>query len=89
MKTDHKVDLLSKETMRLLGSIEKVVAKDKNGENSLRLEMVDVILMHCDVVNSNYQEASKVLFRFVLDKQFGQLITISPHSITMLKITNA
>ena len=79
---------MSKQTRRLLGSTEQVVAKDKNGENVLRLEMVDVILMHCNVVNNNYLEASKVLFTFVPDKEFGQLITISPHSLTMLKTTN-
>ena len=79
---------MSKETRRLLGSTEQVVAKEKNGENVLRLEMVDVILMHCNVVNNNYLEASKVLFTFVPDKEFGQLITISPHSLTMLKTTN-
>ena len=71
----------------MLGSTEQVVAKEKNGENVLRLEMVDVILMHCNVVNNNYLEASKVLFTFVPDKEFGQLITISPHSLTMLKTT--
>ena len=46
-------------------------------------------LVHCNLVNSNYQQASKVLFTFVLNKQFGQSITITPHSLTMLKATNA
>ena len=45
--------------------------------------------MHCNVVNNSYQQASKVLFTFVPNKQFGQLITISPHSLTMLKAVNA
>ena len=45
--------------------------------------------MHCNLVNSNYQQASKVLFTFVPNKQFGQLITITPHLLTMLKTTNA
>ena len=44
--------------------------------------------MYCDLVNNNYQQASKVLYIFVPDKQFGQLITITPHSATMLKTTN-
>ena len=43
--------------------------------------------MHCNLGNNSYQEASKVLFTFVPNKQFGQLITISPHSLTMLKAT--
>ena len=44
--------------------------------------------MHCNLVNSNYQQASKALFTFVPNKQFGQLINISPHSLTMLGKTN-
>ena len=54
-----------------------------------RLQTVKVVLVHCNLVNNNYQRASKVLFTFVPNKQFGQLITITPHSITMLKTTNA
>ena len=44
--------------------------------------------MHCNLVNNSYQQASKVLFTFVPNKQFGQLITISPRLLTMLKTTN-
>ena len=47
-----------------------------------------MVLLHCNLVNNSYQQASKVLFTFVPNKQFGQLITISPHSLTMLKTTN-
>ena len=72
--------------MKLLGSTKKVIAKDKNGENVPKLEIR--ILMHCHVVNNNYQKALKVLFTFVPDKQFGQLITIAHHSLAMLKTTN-
>ena len=88
IKTAYKLELLSKETMRLLGSTEQDIAKDENGETVPKVETVDVALMHRNVFNNNYQQASKVLFTFVPDKQFGQLITISPHSLTMLKTTN-
>ena len=54
-----------------------------------RLETVEVVLVHCNLVNNNYQQASKVLFTFVPNKQFGQLITITSNSPTMLKTTNA
>ena len=74
--------------MKLLGSTEKVIAKDKNGENVAKLEIAYETLMHCNGVNYNYQQASKVLFMFVPDKQFGQLLTIAPQSLTMLKTTN-
>ena len=53
-----------------------------------KLESVEVVLVHCNLVNNNYQQASKVLFTFVLNKQFGQLINIAPHSLTMLSTTN-
>ena len=54
-----------------------------------RLETVDVVLVHCNLVNNNYQQASKALFTFVPNKLFGQLITITPHLPKMLKTTNA
>ena len=54
-----------------------------------KLEIVDVVSKQCSVVNNNYQQASKVLFTFVPAKQFGQLITIAPHSLAMLKTNNA
>ena len=75
--------------MKLLGSSKKDVYKDKYGEDVPKLESVEVVLVHCNLVNNSYQKASKVLFTFVPNKQFGQLITISPHSLTMLKSTSA
>ena len=75
--------------MQLLGSSKKVTDKNKNGEIAPRLITAEVVLVHCNLVNNNYQQASKVLFTFVPNKQFGQLITITPHSPTMLKTTNA
>ena len=65
--------------MQLLGSSEKVIDKNKNGELVPRLETVEVVLVHCNLVNNNYQQASKALFTFVPNKQFCQLITITPH----------
>ena len=80
--------MLSEETMQL-GSSKKVIDKNKDDEIVPRLETVEVVLVNCNLVNNNYQQASKVLFTFVPNKQFGQLITIAPHSLTMLKTTNA
>ena len=54
-----------------------------------RLETVEVVLVHCILVNNNYQQSSKALLTFVPNKQFGQLITIIPHSLAMLKTSNA
>ena len=89
IKSGYKLELLSPETMKLLGSTKKDVDKDKNGEDVPKLESVEVVLVHCNLVNNSYQQASKVLFTFVPNKQFGQLITISPHSLAMLKTTSA
>ena len=61
--------------------------KNKDGEIVPRLETVEVVLVQCNLVN-NYQQASKVLFSFVPEKKFGQLITIIPHTLTMLKTIN-
>ena len=88
VKTWYKLELLSPETMKLLGSTKKDVDQDKDGEDVPKLESVEVVLVHCNLVNNNYQQASKVLFTFVPNKQFGQLINISPHSLTMLNTTN-
>ena len=74
--------------MKLLGSTRKDVNKDKDGEDVPKLESAEVILVHCNLVNDSYQQASKVLFTFVPNKQFAQLIIILPHLLTMLKNTN-
>ena len=89
IKTGYKLELLSPETMKLLGSTKKDVDKDKDREDVPKLESVEVVLVHCNLVNNSYQQASKVLFTFVPNKQFDQLITISPHSFTILKTTTS
>ena len=82
--------MLSPETLKLLGSTRKDADKDKKWLRctKIRIYEVEVVLMHCNLVNSNYQQASKVLFTFVPNNQFCQLTTISPHLLTILKTTN-
>ena len=89
IKTGSKLELLTPETIRLLGSAKKDVHKDKSGEILPKLESVEFVLVHCNLVSNSYQQASKVLFTFVPNNQFGQSVTISPHSLTMLKTTNS
>ena len=79
IKTGYKLEVLSKETMKLLGSTKYIIDSDKNSENVPRLENVEVVLVHCNLVNNSYQQHSRVLFTFVPHKQYGQLISISPH----------
>ena len=78
IKTDYKLEVLTLETMRLLGSTKKYVDPDKNSENVPKLESLEVVLVHCNLVKNDYQHTSKVSFSFVPNKQFGQLINISP-----------
>ena len=72
----------------LLGSTKDTINADKNSENVPRLENVEVVLVHCNLVNNSYQQASRLLFTFVPNKQYGQLISISPNSLIFLKTMN-
>ena len=62
--------------------------KTKDGEDVPKLKSVKVVLVHCNLVNNNYQQTSKVLFTFVPNKQSDKLINIAPHSLTMLNTTS-
>ena len=75
IKSGYKFELLSKETMKLLGSTKNIIDSDKNSENVPRLKNVEVALVHCSLVNNSY-------------KQYGQLISISPHSLVFLRTMN-
>ena len=88
IKTGYKLELLSPETMKLLGSTKKDVDQDKDGENVPKLESVEVVLVHCNLVKNDYQHSSKVLFSFVLNKQFGQLINILQQALIMMNTVN-
>ena len=65
IKTSYKLELLTPETMILLGSTKRDVDQDKDGEDVPKLESVEVVLVHCNLVNNKYQQAFKVLFTFV------------------------
>ena len=88
IKTGYKLELLTSETMKLLRGANKVVDQDKNGENVPKLESVEVVLVHCNLVKNDYQHASKVLFSFVPNKKFGQLLNISSNTLTMMNTVN-
>ena len=88
IKNGYKLELLTPNTMKLLGSTKKIVDKDRNSENVPKLESAEVVLVHCSLVKNDYQHASKVLFSFVPNKQFGQLLNSSPHVFTMMNTVN-
>ena len=62
--------------MKFLGSTRSKITKVKNGENVPHLEITEGILVACDIVNNDYQQDSKILYTFVLNKSFGQLLDI-------------
>ena len=71
--------------MKLLGSTKSKITKDKNIENVPHLEITEVVLIHCNIVNKDYQQDSRVLYIFVPNKSFGQLLDISPKSFIFLQ----
>ena len=88
IKKGYKLELLSKETMKLLESTKQVTDEENNSENVPKLESVEVVLMHCNVVKNDYQQGSKVIFTFVPNKQIGQLVNISLRSLIMVNTIN-
>ena len=76
IETGYKLEFLTPETMKLLGTAKKDVNSDKNSENVPKSESFEVALVHCNLVKNNYQHTSKILFSFALNKQFWQLINI-------------
>ena len=89
IKNGYSLELLIKETMKLLGSTENKITKDKNGENVPHLEITEVVLVHCNMVNNDYQQDSRVLYTFVPNKPFGSLLEISPTNHVFLKTFNS
>ena len=89
IKDGYSLELLTPETMKLLGSTKNKITKDKNGENVPHLEITEVVLVHCNIVNNDYQQDSKVLYAFVLSKPFGSLLEISPTNHIFLKTFNS
>ena len=75
--------------MKLLGSTESEITKDKNGENVPHLEIVELALIHCNLVNNNYQQNSRILYTFIPDISFGSLLQISPPNYIFLKTFNS
>ena len=87
-KTGYYLELLTPETIKLLGSTKSKITRDKNGENVPHLEITEVILVHCNIVNNDYQQDLRVLYTFVPNKSFGRLLNISPKNFIFLKTFN-
>ena len=83
------LELLTPEAVKLLGSTENKITKDKNVENLPYLEIAEVIQVHCNIVNSDYQQNSRVLYTFVPNKLYCQLLEILPTNFIFLKTFNS
>ena len=89
-KIENKVTFKIKNGYYLeLGSTESKITKDKNGENVLHLEIVELLLIHCNFVDNNCQQNSRTLYAFVPNKPFGSLLEISPPNHIFLKTFNS
>ena len=75
--------------MKLLESTKNKITKDENGENVPHLKIAEVVLVHCNIVNNDYQQDSRVLYTFVPNKPFGSLLEISPTNHIFLKTLNS
>ena len=89
IKNGYYLEILTPETKKLLGNTESKITKDKNGENVPHLEIVELVLVHCNLVNNDYQQDARILFTFVPNKSFGSLLEISPTNQVFLKTFNS
>ena len=89
IKNGYYLEFLTPETMKLLGSTESKITKDENGGNVPHLEVAELILIYCHLVNNNYQQNSRILYTFTPDKSFGSLLQISPPNHIFFKIFNS
>ena len=85
IKSGYYLELLTPEKMKLLGITVSKINKDTNGENVPHLEVVELVLVHCNLVNNDYQQDSRILYTFVPNKTFGSLLEISPTNYVFLK----
>ena len=89
IKTGYYLELLTPKTMKLLGSTESKITKDEKGENVPHLEINELGLVHCNLVNNDYQPELRILYTFVPNKPFGSLLEISPKNHIFLKAFNS
>ena len=89
MKTGYYLELLAPETMKLLESTKNKMTKDENDENFPHLEITEVVLVHCIIVNNDYGHELRALYTFVSNKSFGQLLDILPNNFIFCKTFNS
>ena len=85
IKNGYYLELLTPETMKLLGSTENKITTDKNGENVPHLEIAELVLVHCNLINNDYQQNSRILFTLVPNKAFDSLLEILPKNHVFIR----
>ena len=88
IKSGYFLELLTPETMKLLGSTESKITEDKDGKIVPHLEIVELVLLHCNLADNDYQQDSRILYTFVPNKTFGSSLNISPANHVFLKTFN-
>ena len=85
IENGYYLELSTPETMKLLGSTESKITGEKNVENVPHLEVIELVLIHCNIVDNSNQQNSRILYTFVPNKPFASLLEISPSSHIVLK----
>ena len=89
IKHGYSLELLTPETMKLLGNTENKITKDRILRLITHLGVTELVLVHCNIINNDYQQDSRALYRFVPNKPFGSLLEISPTNHIFLKTFNS
>ena len=88
IKTECYLELLTPETMKLLGNTEHEITKDKNGKHGPHFEIAEVVLVYYNIINNDYQQDSRVLYTFAANKSFGSQLEVSPKNQAFLRTFN-
>ena len=88
IKTECYLELLTPETMKLLGNTEHEITKDKNGKHGPHFEIAEVVLVYHNIINNDYQQDSRVLYTFAANKSFGSQLEVSPKNQAFLRTFN-
>ena len=88
IKDGYKLELQTPETMKLFGSIKRLIDKTKSGENVTCLEVVEVVSVQCNLLDNQYQQMSGVLYTFTPSKSYAYLLNVEPSYLVYLKVYN-
>ena len=88
IKDGYKVEFPTPETMKLFGSTKILIDKTKNGEKVPSLEVAEVVLVQCNLVDNQYQQKSEILYTFMPNKSYGHLLNVELNNLVFLKTYN-